>query len=534
MRRFSEVTEPEVQQPRRLCDFLRDRRARILERWKAEVVRLRVASGLSEPLLLDHMPEFLAALEQYIGDVRTDASVLPDAAIPRIHAVERLGLGFELTDVVEEYTILRACITELVAHERPPAVRSAELPRLHQAIDRAIAAAVQRYEQEAAALRGELGAEATRQRSLAIERLRDVERHAAELEAVIESLPDAVYIGDMTGIKRANAAALAQLGFEKREDLDRQIESLSSVIQVRDPATKEPLPLSEQVFARALRGEHAVSEVLVRHLATGEDRILRSAAAPILQGGRTLGAVAINTDITDRKRIEAELRAAIEFSDRIRGVLSHDLRNPLGVISASASLLQATRLDPQQQRAVARIQSAAQRISRMTHDLLDYTRARLGGGIPTTRRAADAAQIARQVVDEALVLEDDHRIEFSAEGDPTGNWDADRLNQALWNLLDNALRYGAPGEPISVSVRGADAQVSLSVHNRGPPISPDVLPFLFEPFRRGSHSPAGRGAGLGLGLYIVHEIARAHGGELRARSSAGEGTTFELLLPRSG
>ncbi|MFL5308947.1 MAG: ATP-binding protein [Myxococcales bacterium] len=527
------MVEEELREPRRLADFLRERRAGILGRWKQEVARLRPAGSLSEPILLDHVPEFLDGLEQYVGDVRAGLSVLPDPAIPRIHAVERLGLGFELGDVVEEYTILRACITELLADEQAPAARSVELPRLHQAIDRAIAASVQRYEQEAAALRGELGAEAAHQRSLALERLRQVERHAAELEAVIESLPDAVYIGDAKGIKRSNAAALAQLGLEKPRDLDGNIADLSERIQVRDPRTKEPVPITEQVFARALRGERAVSEVLIRHAKSGADRILRSAAAPIMQGGRAIGAVAINTDITERKRIEEELRAAVEFGERIRGVLGHDLRNPLGVITASASLLQATSLDAQQQRVAARIQSAAQRIARMTHDLLDYTRARVGGGIPVTRRPADAGEIARQVVDEAQVLGAGGAIEFSAEGDLGGEWDADRLNQALWNLLDNALRYGAPGDPVSVGARADEARVRLSVHNRGPPIAEESLPFLFEPFRRGSHAPAGRGAGLGLGLYIVGEIARAHGGELRARSTATEGTTFELVLPRT-
>lgn len=527
------MAEQELHEPRRLADYLRERRDPILDRWKQEVARLRPAGLISEPVLLDHMPEFLDGLEQYVGDVRAGLSVLPDPSIPRIHAVERLGLGFELGDVVEEYTILRSCITELVAEQQPPAARSAELPRLHQAIDRAIAASVQRYEQEAAVLRGELGAEAARQRSLALERLRQAERHAAELEAVIESIPDAVYIGDARGMRRVNSAGLSQLGFEKAEDLYRDIASLSERIQVRDPETKEPVPLREQVFARALRGERAVSEVVVRNVKTGEDRTLRSAAAPILQGGRALGAVAINTDITERKRIEGELRAAVEFGERIRGVLGHDLRNPLGVVVASASLLQATPLAPQQQRAVARIQSAAQRISRMTHDLLDYTRARVGGGIPITRRPADAGQIARQVVDEAQVLGADRPIEFSAEGELAGEWDADRINQALWNLLDNALRYGAPDQPIAVRANGSDTHVSLSVLNRGPPIPPETLPFLFEPFRRGSRTPAGRGAGLGLGLYIVGEIARAHAGELRARSSAEDGTIFELILPRS-
>src|SRR5438128_3419478 len=168
------MEEPERHEPRRLAEFLRERRPAILERWKQEVARLRPAGTLPDPILIDHMPEFLDGLEQYVGDVRAGLSAPPDPAIPRIHAVERLGLGFELAEVVEEYTILRACITELVAGEQAPAARSAELPRLHQAIDRAIAASVQRYEQEAAMLRGELGAEAARQRSLASDRLRQL------------------------------------------------------------------------------------------------------------------------------------------------------------------------------------------------------------------------------------------------------------------------------------------------------------------------------------------------------------------------
>src|SRR5262249_39989289 len=151
------------------------------------------------------------------------------------------------------------------AGEQPPAVRSVELPRLHQAIDRAIAACVQRYEQEAAALRGELGAEAARQRALALERLRQAERQAAELEAGIESLPDAVCMGDWSGIKRANSAAVEQLGFDSREDLDHDIAKLSDRIKVRDPETGQPVPIADQVFSRALRGERAVAEVLIRH-----------------------------------------------------------------------------------------------------------------------------------------------------------------------------------------------------------------------------------------------------------------------------
>jgi PAS domain S-box-containing protein len=521
-----------VANPRRLADFLRERRAAILDRWEAAVRKLRPAQGLRRPALLDHIPEFLEELAAFVGDLREHRPAAPPENIPRVHAVERLEMGYELADVVEEYSVLRSSIIEMAAEEHAPAVRSNELPRLHRAIDLAIALSVQRYQQAAAEHRGRLGDEINRERARADETLADAQRRAAELEAVIESIPDAVYIGDETGMKRINRRALDQLGFDSHETLDRNMGTLTSELQIRDAATGQPMPAEEQVFTRALAGETTVKEVIVRHQKSGQDIVVRSAAAPICLGDKLLGAVAINTDITDRIRQERGLREALEISERLGGVLAHDLRNPLGVISTSASLLQREALEMRHARIVGRISRSAERIERMIHDLLDYTRAQKGGGLPTNPRPTDLAETCRLVAEESELLFPGSKVEVKVEGDARGEWDPDRVYQAISNLVVNAVRYGAPNLPVRVTVRGSDREVTVSVHNCGPAIPIDVLGRIFEPFQRGPSAGTSRSSGLGLGLYIVRQIALAHGGTVEATSDDTVGTTFSMRWPR--
>jgi len=133
------------EEPRRLADFLREHSEEILALWESEVRKVRVARTLDRPVLLDHLPEFLEDLAVYVGDLRTGQTVPPPEENPRIHALERLEVGYDLAEVVAEYAILRRCITELASRTHAPALRSAELPRLHDAIDRAIASSVVRY-----------------------------------------------------------------------------------------------------------------------------------------------------------------------------------------------------------------------------------------------------------------------------------------------------------------------------------------------------------------------------------------------------
>jgi len=153
------------------------------------------------------------------------------------------------------------------------------------------------------------------------------ERRAAELRAVIESIGDAVYVGDARGITLANQVGLEQLGFATLDDLRRDIAVLAAEIETRDAVSGEPLSLAEQPFSRALAGAHAVRHVSVRHRRTGEERIVRSSASPVISDGQILGAVAVNTDVTIPARAEAALRDSeerqsflLKLSDGLRAI----------------------------------------------------------------------------------------------------------------------------------------------------------------------------------------------------------------------
>jgi len=132
-------------EPRRLADFLRENKEEILAHWESQVRKVRAAQTLDRPVLLDHLSEFIEDLAAYVDEVRTGHEVEPPEDAPQIHALERLEVGYELSEVVAEYSILRRCITELATRRHTPALRSAELPRLHEAIDQAISTSVVRY-----------------------------------------------------------------------------------------------------------------------------------------------------------------------------------------------------------------------------------------------------------------------------------------------------------------------------------------------------------------------------------------------------
>jgi signal transduction histidine kinase len=167
----------------------------------------------------------------------------------------------------------------------------------------------------------------------------------------------------------------------------------------------------------------------------------------------------------------------------------------------------------------------------MIDQLLDFTRLRVGAGIPLRPRLIDLLPLVRQVMDE---LEDggpDRKLELDQRGDTTGMWDEDRLGQVLSNLIGNAVQHGDAAAGIRVHVDGtAPDAVRIDVHNAGV-IPTEVLPHLFEPLT-GGERPRDRSRGLGLGLFIAHQIVSAHGGAVTVASSPEAGTTFTLSLPR--
>jgi sigma-B regulation protein RsbU (phosphoserine phosphatase) len=216
------------------------------------------------------------------------------------------------------------------------------------------------------------------------------------------------------------------------------------------------------------------------------------------------------------------------------GVLSHDLGNPLAAIAMSADLLRHRGDLPESGREQAcRIRRSAGRMAEMISTLLDFTRIRSRSGLAVTPVPADLAAIARDAVEEARVAWPEQPVEVEVRGDARGEWDPARMLQAVSNLVSNAVHYGDRGTPVKISIDGGESRMTLSVHNVGPPIAEELLPVLFEPFRRAGledRSPQG----LGLGLYIVEQIVLAHGGTIDVASTAENGTTFTVHLPRKG
>lgn len=216
-------------------------------------------------------------------------------------------------------------------------------------------------------------------------------------------------------------------------------------------------------------------------------------------------------------------------------ILGHDLRNPLGAILISADFMSDTgEMDPV---LTAQISECAERATNMVGDLLDFTRSRLGGGIPIHRAEVDLRTIVQNVVDEIRTARPETEIHVETGPKQMGQWDAARLRQALTNLVGNAAEHSPPGTTVDVGFRGAEQAVAVMIHNLGDAISADQLDGIFNPMKLKTkpHNPASHGptGNLGLGLYIAERIVQAHGGRIEVESSEARGTTFTVHLKRA-
>src|SRR5688572_27699400 len=214
-------------------------------------------------------------------------------------------------------------------------------------------------------------------------------------------------------------------------------------------------------------------------------------------------------------------------------MLGHDLRTPLGAIIGSAHIMVNTKDLPEiaLKRAFL-ILNSSQRMNALVGDLLDFTRSRLGRGIPIVRADMDIARVCRQTVEEIAALHPQRVVNFDATGEAQGQWDRARISQAFSNVISNAVQHGSDKTPINVVVRGGADDVEVAVQNRGPVIPANQLDKIFNPLHRiEGDKPVAPRENLGLGLYITERIVAAHEGTIRVESS-DENTTFTIHLPK--
>jgi PAS domain S-box-containing protein len=358
-----------------------------------------------------------------------------------------------------------------------------------------------------------------------------------ELETVLQSIPDAVFVADARGVRHANRAALALFGVDSIEELNRSAKPLAEVIEARHVETGEALAPEDRPIAQALRGQATAREVIVRHLRTGRDVILQCSVAPVSYGGEIVGAVSACADITERKRVEAErerlygqARQAVADRQHVLGVVSHDLRNPLNTIVLAAETLKDADLPPEiRVKGLAAISRAAQRMNRMISDLLDVNSLE-AGRLALNLLPQDPLSVVDEVMDlfapqaatRGLAL-----LKDAPAGLPLVRGDRHRLVQALANLVSNALKATTEGSvAIHVELRGAE--VVFAVSDTGPGLPDAARARIFEPYWRSDRSSY---KGTGLGLAIVKGIVDGHGGRVWLESEPGKGSTFFFSIP---
>lgn len=225
-----------------------------------------------------------------------------------------------------------------------------------------------------------------------------------------------------------------------------------------------------------------------------------------------------------------------QSKERFLAILGHDLRTPLSSIITSTSFMLETAKTSNDLRdpylkLITRISSTAWRMNRMVSDLLDFARTSFGDSIPIERAKMDLERMIGDVVSEVSGSYPASPIRLETHGDLRGEWDCERLTQAVTNLIANAVQHGASKSPIAVSARGTPSEAVISVHNEGPAIAKSAIDQIFNAMKEATGG-ARDDQHLGLGLYIVDQIVKSHGGCVDVTSSASAGTTFTIHLPR--
>ena len=281
--------------------------------------------------------------------------------------------------------------------------------------------------------------------------------------------------------------------------------------------------------------------------------------SPLNHDGKIIGTLTIIEDVTERVAREAELHAQIEARSRLLSseklarneaeranrlkddflaTISHELRNPLNAIMGWAHMLRLGKLNESSaERAIETIYRNAKSQAQLVSDLLDVSRI-ISGKLRLDVRTVDLISIVNAAIDSIRPAADAKSIRLQTILDPAAgpiSGDADRLQQIVWNLLTNAVKFTPKGGRVQIRVQRVDSHVEIVVTDSGVGISREFLPYVFDRFRQADASSTRIHGGLGLGLSIVHQLVDLHGGTVSVQSDGeGTGATFTINLPFVG
>jgi two-component system CheB/CheR fusion protein len=345
-----------------------------------------------------------------------------------------------------------------------------------------------------------------------------LEAERAQLAVILAGIDDAVLVIDEAGtLVRTNAAYARMTGG-------------ANAPLVPEDAQGRPLPPAETPQARAARGETFSLEFILP-AADGSRHWYEANGQPLHNGGAGHAVVVIR-DIT----LSSQHR---QLQDEFLALASHELRTPLTSIQGYLDLLQRLLQRPGADQHLARYAATAhhhvRRLAALVNDLVDVTRLQ-SGKLTLDPAPLEVGALAAQAVETARGLAQEqthtHPLTLDAPAEPL--WvrgDAGRLEQVLLNLLTNALKYTPPTTRIAVRLQRVGGEVALAVQDEGPGIAADQVPHLFARFHQVARPDHASQSGLGLGLFICHELVTAHGGRLEVQSTEGVGTTFTVWLP---
>jgi sigma-B regulation protein RsbU (phosphoserine phosphatase) len=234
--------------------------------------------------------------------------------------------------------------------------------------------------------------------------------------------------------------------------------------------------------------------------------------------------------VAELTRLKSDAQNRATAAEQMIGIVSHDLRNPLSSIRLATAVLNGSSPSDNQKRTLDRLARATERADHLISDLLDFTQARLGKGLSVVLAPVDLHAIIGHAVDELGPLYSRRALCHLRSGTGVCLGDGNRLLQLVGNLISNAMTYGDASAPVTVTSSVAPSSFTIAVHNAGPAIPSELQARIFQPMTRGTDTNAGRS--VGLGLFIVQEIARAHGGSVTLTSTAEEGTTFVATMQR--